>query len=141
MKFWDSSAIVPLLVKEVNTKAVQKILEKDSNMLVWWGTEIECVSAIVRLEREKKISKENIESALSRLDCLKESWNEILPAEQVRTAARRMLRVHSLHAADSFQLAAAFCASNGQPSTLRFVCFDKQLLLAAEREGLKTTLI
>ncbi len=137
MKFWDSSAVAPLLIKEPSTKAVQKILEKDSDMLVWWGTEIECVSAIVRLEREMKISLGNIEKAFERLDCLKGAWNEIIPAEIVRRTARRMLRVHSLHAADSFQLAAAFCASNGQPSTLDFVCFDKQLLLAAEREGLK----
>jgi len=138
MKFWDSSAIVPLLVNEANTRYVQKILENDSDLLVWWGTEIECVSAIVRLERENKIDSDNIETALSRLDCLKKIWHEILPVEQTRTVARRMLRVHSLHAADSFQLAAAICASDGQPSTLDFVCFDKQLLFSAEREGLKT---
>ncbi len=137
MKFWDSSAIVPLLIKEVNTKAVQKILEKNSDMIVWWATEIECVSAIVRLEREKKIDSNIVEIAMSRLDNLKEFWHEILPVEQVRTVARRMLRVHSLHAADSFQLAAAICASNGQPSTLDFVCFDNKLLRAAEREGLR----
>ena len=137
MKFWDSSAIVPLLIRESNTKSVQKILEKDSDMIVWWGTEIECVSAIVRLEREKKIDSDNIETALLRLGNLKEFWHEILPVEQVRTVARRMLRVHLLHAADSFQLAAAVCASNGQPSTLDFLCFDKQLLFAAEREGLR----
>ena len=137
MKFWDSSATVPLLIKETNTKLVQKILEKDSDMIVWWATEIECVSAIVRLEREKKIDSNIVEIAMSRLDKLKEFWHEILPVEQVRNVARRMLRVHSLHAADSFQLAAAVCASNGQLSTLDFVCFDNQLLRAAEREGLR----
>ena len=137
MIFWDSSAVVPLLIKEPNTKTVQNILEKNSDMIVWWGTEIECVSAIVRLEREKKIDSNNVESALLRLDSLKELWNEILPVEKVRSLSRRMLRVHSLHAADSFQLAAAVCASNGQPSTLDFFCFDKQLLFAAKREGLR----
>ena len=137
MIFWDSSAVVPLLVQESNTKTVQKTLEKNSDMIVWWGTEIECVSAIVRLEREGKIDLNSIESAFLRLDKLKIFWHEILPVEQVRTLSRRMLRVHSLHAADSFQLAAAVCASNGRPSTLDFVCFDKQLIFAAKREGLR----
>jgi predicted nucleic acid-binding protein len=137
MTFWDSSAVVPLLVQESNTKTVQKILEKNSDMIVWWGTEIECVSAIVRLEREGKIDSNNVDIALSRLDNLKKLWNEILPVEQVKSLARRMLRVHSLHAADSFQLSAAICASNANPSALDFVCFDKQLIFAAKREGLK----
>ena len=36
MKFWDASAIVPLLVTEATTKAVQSLAEKDSTMIVWW---------------------------------------------------------------------------------------------------------
>jgi len=53
MKFWDSSAVVPLLVQEAMTSAVTEILSNDRQMHVWWATEVECVSSLSRLEREK----------------------------------------------------------------------------------------
>jgi hypothetical protein len=37
MKFWDASAIVPLLVFETQTQQPLSIAAKDSVMLVWWG--------------------------------------------------------------------------------------------------------
>ena len=52
MKFWDASAIVPLLVGEPATKPLQALASRDPVVLVWWGTEVECASAIERLERD-----------------------------------------------------------------------------------------
>lgn len=52
MRFWDSSAIIPLLVGETTTKAMQAIALEDPVLLVWWATQVECVSAIARLERQ-----------------------------------------------------------------------------------------
>ena len=51
MKFWDASAIVPLLVAETTTRSLQALARRDSDMLVWWGSQVECVSALARLER------------------------------------------------------------------------------------------
>ena len=45
MKFWDASAIVPLLVTEELTRRLQAVAVKDSAMLVWWGSAVECISA------------------------------------------------------------------------------------------------
>jgi hypothetical protein len=39
MKFWDASAIVPLLVLETQIRQLQSMAAKDSSMLVWWGSE------------------------------------------------------------------------------------------------------
>ena len=52
MRFWDASAIVPLLVNEPTRKTLLGLLDGDSGMLVWWGTPVECTSAIARRERE-----------------------------------------------------------------------------------------
>ena len=68
-------------------------------------------------------------------DLLAESWNEIQPVVAVRSAARRLLRVHALRAAGAFQLAAAVVAAEGQPSSLEIVTLDEQLAAAARREG------
>lgn len=135
MRYWDSSAIVPLLVGAPTTEAMQAIAQDDPVMLVWWGTEVECVSAIARLERQDDLSSAATLVALERLDELAEGWSEVQPVEAARRAARRLLRVHSLRAADALQLAAAVVAAEGQPASLEIITLDDRLTEAARREG------
>ncbi len=135
MRFWDSSAIVPLIVAEASTDSVQAIAGEDPAMCVWWGTEIECVSAVARLEREDALADKAMIAALERLDLLVEAWNEVQPVAAVRGTARRLLRVHQLRAADALQLAAAVVAAEGVPASLDLVTLDERLAAAARREG------
>ncbi len=104
-------------------------------MLVWWATQVECTSAIARLEREDRLSQKSTMRALERLDALAGGWNEVQPMERVRRMSRRLLRVHNLRAADSLQLAAALLGCEDNPTTLEIVCLDDRLIAAAEREG------
>lgn len=135
MRFWDSSAIVPLLVGEASTAAMQSIAQDDSAMLVWWATAVECVSAIARLERDRDLTSAATLTALERLDGLAEGWHEIQPVEATRRTARRLLRVHPLRSADALQLAAAIVAAEGRPASLELVTLDARLIDAARREG------
>lgn len=135
MRFWDSSAIVPLLVGEATTEAMLAIVQEDPVMLVWWATEFECVSAIARLERQDDLSSDATLVALERLDALAGGWSEVQPVQAARRAARRLLRVHSLRAADALQLAAAVVAAEGHPASLEVVTLDDRLTAAAQREG------
>jgi uncharacterized protein len=135
LRFWDSSAVVPLTVTEASTEAMQAIAEEDPVMCVWWASEVECVSALARLEREGALSDTATTVALERLDALAESWNEVQPVVAVRGVARRLLRVHTLRAADALQLAAAVVAAEGQPASLEIVTLDERLAAAARREG------
>lgn len=138
MKFWDSSAIVPLLVAESSTPFLLELFRNDRDMLAWWGTEIECVSALARLERDGGISAAVLDSALRRMRELHAFWHEVQASEIVRETAMRLLRVHPLRAADALQLAAAIAASDRHPGALEFVCLDARLTLAAQREGFNT---
>lgn len=104
-------------------------------MLVWWATELECASAIARLEWDGDLSGEATFIALERLDALASSWHEILPGETARRTARRLLRVHPLRAADALQLAAAIVGSESDASSLEVVSLDGRLTDAARREG------
>jgi hypothetical protein len=88
---WDSSAVVPLLVGEETTDAMRAIAVEDPAMLVWWATEVECASAIARLERDEDLSGDGTTAAFARLDALAESWNEVLPGYNARRTARRLL--------------------------------------------------
>jgi predicted nucleic acid-binding protein len=135
MKFWDASAIVPLLVTEGTTKAVQSLAEKDSTMIVWWGTEVECASAIARLDRDAALPEPAVTRAFDRLRQLAYTWHEVDPSDPIREAAVRFLRVHPLRAADALQLAAAFIAAERRPSSLEIVTLDDRLAAAARKEG------
>jgi predicted nucleic acid-binding protein len=135
LKFWDSSAVVPLLVAEPATDAIQALAREDPVMLVWWATEVECASAIARLERQDDLSSDATFRALERLDALASGWGEVQPVETARRTARRLLRVHNLRAADALQLAAAVVAAEGDASSLEIVSLDDRLTEAARREG------
>ncbi len=135
MKFWDASAIVPLLVAEPATRPLQILAAHDPEMLVWWGSEVECSSALARLERAGALDVRSATLAFERLNQLAAGWHEIEPSELVRETAIRFLRVHPLRAADALQLAAAFMAAERRPASLQLVTFDDRLADAARREG------
>jgi len=135
LRFWDSSAIVPLIVTEDATEGLLASAAQDPVMLVWWATEVECTSALSRLEREGELTESALATALERLDRFAESWNEVQPTAALRGVARRLLRVHPLRGADSLQLAAATIASEGLPASLSIVTLDDRLASAARREG------
>ena len=137
MRYWDTSAIVPLLVDEATSAAVRDTFEADSLVVTWWGTAVECMSALARLEREGAMTPAEIQGASERLDALGLTWAEVQPSDQVRALASRLLRVHALRAADALQVAAALVAAEGHPGSLTLVSLDDRLALAAEREGLR----
>jgi hypothetical protein len=135
LKFWDSSALMPLLVSEPMSAAVMRVYELDSEVVAWWGAQAECVSALARLERDDSLTAAALAEALRRLDGLASAWREVQPVTAVRTTAIRLLRVHPLRTADAFQLGAAIVAAENRPASLPFVTLDDRLGQAAEREG------
>jgi uncharacterized protein len=135
VKFWDASAIVPLLVAEPTTRPLQALAGQDPDMLVWWGSQVECVSALARLERAAALDVRTASIALERLTLLVDGWHEVEPGDIVRENAIRFLRVHPLRAADALQLAAAFVAAEHRPPSLQIVTLDEGLADAARKEG------
>lgn len=135
MKFWDASAIVPLLVDEPTSPQLRPLAAKDPAIFVWWGSEVECVSALARHERDDSLDAVGAASAFRTLSQLANGWHEIDPSEAVREVAIRFLRVHALRSADALQLAAAFIAAERRPASLELVTLDDRLGAAARKEG------
>lgn len=52
MKYWDASALLPIVVGESTSKVIYAVLNQDSSIVTWWGTPVECFSALNRLQRE-----------------------------------------------------------------------------------------
>lgn len=96
---------------------------------------MECLSALMRLVREGRLTDDDVRDAERRLHKLRNGWDEVLPGEACRRAAERMLRVHALRAADALQLAAALIAADHDPSRLEVVCLDQRLIEAGRKEG------
>ena len=136
MIFWDSSALVALLVNEADSEQRRQQFEAESEIAVWWGTPVECESAIQRRVRDGSLSVADARLARERLADLSTSWHEVSPVAAVRTLARRLLRTHPLRAADSLQLAAALALGEAGLHEFTFACSDIRLATAAETEGL-----
>jgi predicted nucleic acid-binding protein len=135
MNFWDTSAIVPLLVSENDTPLREFQLRADPNLLVWYGTHAELESAICRRLREGSLDAPAAVQARARLQTIAGSWLEVQPTPLVRARAIRLLRVHPLRAADAFQLAAALTAFHEVTTENLFLTADVRLATAAALEG------
>lgn len=135
MRYWDTSAVVGLLVDEAASAAVRAVHARDIEMTTWWGTQIECVSAAARLERDGRLTPPLASQVYLRLGKLAAGWVEVRPSERLRATAERLLRVHPLRAGDALQLAAGIVAAEDHPASMPFVTADARLALAAQREG------
>ena len=136
MRYWDASALVPLVVREPDTARRQTQLREDEEIVTWWATRVECASAMNRLARSREMTEEQLSVALRKLDTLAASWIEVLPSDRLRARAERLLRVHPLRAADALQLAACLSACGETSAPLVFLCADERLRSAADKEGL-----
>lgn len=137
MTYWDSSAVVTLLVEQPFSGQLLRLASTRSGMFTWWGTKVECVSALMRLSRDGFVSDAETDEAMRSLDMLLKGCTEVQPVEDVRRTSVRLLRVHPLRSADSLQLAAALVACQHQPTKIAFVCLDTRLRTAASREGFR----
>ena len=135
MKFWDSSAVVPLCIAEPWTEPLKALLGADRAMMVWWGTPVECGSALARPWRDEGDPPDVSQRAQARIEALGRDWITVAASEEVRQLALRLVRVHPLRAGDAFQLSAALVWAEGRPRGRDFVTVDDRLRGAARLEG------
>ncbi len=135
MNFWDSSALVPLLVTEASSDLRRKQYDADPWAVVWFGTLAEIESSLVRRQRGGQLPADVEHAARKRLHEMTKQWTEVTPTTEVRARAIRLLRVHPLRAADALQLAAALIFCREQPQHLPFLTADQRLRTAAALEG------
>jgi len=137
VRFWDSSAIVPLVCREVESSRCRAWLRADPVIVVWAFTAPEVVSALCRKRREGRLNQRIFVAAKARPHKIEQAWSEVVSYEAVRARARRLLETHPLSAADALQLAAALVMTEERPAGIEFVTFDTKLAEAANKEGFK----
>lgn len=135
MRFWETSALIPLCVAESTSAVARQLLEADPEMAVWWATPVECASALARRRREAAVSPEEETHASAVVARLAAAWFVIAAGSQVLDRATRLVRTHPLRAADALQLAAALVWADEAPVSRELVTLDQRLREAALREG------
>jgi uncharacterized protein len=137
MRFWDSSAIVPLVVTETTSAQAESWLAQDDELVVWTLTSVELVSAMRRRVREGTLGEQEAIEGENLLLELLDAAHEITAVEPAKAIARRLLRTHLLRAADALQLAAALLWTEGRPDGAVLHTLDQRLATAASREGFR----
>lgn len=137
MRYWDASALVPLIVSQPESGLARGWLAEDDRIVTWVWTGAEIVGAIERLTREGTMTRRQRRTALDAFNSLSNRWDEVTDVLAVRSRAVRVLARHPLRAADAGQLGAAMLIQEQLPAPLSFMCLDRRLARAAEREGLR----
>ena len=137
MRFWDSSALVPLLVEESSSAATRALLGDDPAVVVWQLAGTEVTSALWRRRRADEIDEVVRRLAEAGLAVLEGLWTSVEDTPLVDRRARRLLALHPLRAADALHLAAALIACDERTNMLPFVTLDDRLADAARREGFR----
>ena len=117
------------------SETVKRLIKADEDIVVWWATRVECLSALSRRRREGVLANNSELKAKAILSALSEEWSEVQPSEPVRQRAERLLAIHPLRSADAFQLAAALIWAQENPQGLEIVCLDQNLREAGHKEG------
>ena len=135
MRFWDSSAVMPLLVQQSTSTRADRWLADDPAVALWTLTPVEITSALWRLLRDGTMQETDAQLAESRAQELAAASYTVADIEAVKAMARRLLRVHALRAADALQLGAALVWAGGRPQGKTLHTLDDRLALAGRREG------
>ena len=137
MKFWDTSALVPLVIDEPVTPQMRALLRRDRNVIVWMLTSVELLSTLGRLGRLSTRPADHQPGGRILAKDLFNRWAYVTPGEGVRRRAERLVGVHPLSAADAMQLGAALMAAGDRPETMDVVTLDRNLTRAAQLEGFR----
>jgi uncharacterized protein len=135
VRFWVSSAVVPLLVRQPASTKADTWFAEDHEVAIWTLTPVEVTSALWRLVRENALSDDDAHSADNRSLELAAASHAIVDVESVKALGQRVLRVHPVRAADALQLGAALLWTGGRPQGRILHTLDERLALAARREG------
>jgi predicted nucleic acid-binding protein len=132
--FWDTSALVPLCVRQATTPQAIT-LYKSYEVVVWWATSVEMASALARLWRMKQLDSSEWAQAGRLAAALGDVWSVVQPSDALRAQSMLLVNQYGLRAADALQLAAALEWCGNLPQDRVFVTADHALWQAAVLTG------
>ena len=135
MRYWDPSALLPLLVSDSATCLVRGWLDEDPDMITAAHTRLELRAAIELRSHQRLLSRPLRRRLLNQLEHLCASCDEVTAYAQLTRRSVSLLARHSLLPTEAMHLGAALLASDGDPASLTIVSLHHAITLAAEQEG------
>ena len=138
MQFWDSSALLPLVVRQNPfSDPCRRAFRQDAPRAIAFLTRVECRSAIERLAREGTLNAASRRRSLTNIDKLVAAFDIVAFSPEVEAHALALLGRHSLRSLDALQLGCAWGLSprGANDSLPELVCCDRRLAEAAGAEG------
>jgi len=133
--FFDSSAIIPILLRQPFSTRARQLLRKYQKPVLAWTTPIEVQSSLSRLSRQGYLNDKDYQTALDRFRTIEDNRIEVLPTASLRELAREVLQTYDLRAADAIQIGSALVWCNRKPKDHPFVTFDVRLADVATKAG------
>ena len=134
MMFWDTSALVPLILDEPTSLQMRAIFAGDPAILTSAFTTIEIASAVWRRRHARQLSLAAHQETDELFAGLSMTWTELAVSQDAIDSAIGAMSRHPLRAGDGLQLGTALLAAPS-PHQLCFVTLDKDLAAAARAEG------
>jgi predicted nucleic acid-binding protein len=138
MQFWDSSALLPLVLRQPPfSNRCRRAFRRDVPRVVAFLARIECRSAVERLGRAGGLNAAARRRSLMRIDKLLAAFDIVVFSGDVEAHALTLLSRHALRSLDALQLGCALSLTPHGDSDLRpdLVCCDRRLATAAAAEG------
>jgi hypothetical protein len=137
--YLDTSALVKLYVREPGTDQMIRLASYPSGhtLAVLALARVEFRAAVRQRERKGDLPHDAAEALIARMEeHLQSLYLVQLVTETVIEEAAALLDRHPLRAYDAVQLAGCLSLRASRGETPSFVCSDRQLVRAAEDEGL-----
>lgn len=132
ISYLDTSALVKIFVKETYSEIVRQVyLESDYIAISNMG-HVEFHSAIGRLFRENLIDSKQLFDLKNSFNIHWNNYQIIEFNKSIQLRASELLYQTKLRAFDSIYLASAEFLQRTFSKKLKFICFDKRLISAAE---------
>jgi len=136
MRFWDSSALIPLMLDEPRSDEMRQLLAEDWTIVTSAITPIEIACVLWRKRHHDELSVPAHHEADVAFATLSTRWDEVAYSSAVAEHALDVVSRQSLRSLDALQLASAI-AYAGKTAFLAFVALDEKLRKAARAEGFR----
>ena len=136
--YFDTSAIVPLLVDEATTEPCQRLWTESTRVVSVRLIYPEARAALARAGRMGRLTRSQLNAAVLELDSLIDEVDVIELSPDIAVSAGELAQQHGLRGYDAVHLAAALAVADDD---LVLVTGDVELAAAAQAAGIAVSVV
>jgi uncharacterized protein len=132
--YFDASALVKRYVNEEGSSLVDQMLRKNKPATTRYSA-LEITSALSRRNRMGDLSHPDYKRTIEQLNLDLTKMIIVEVTSHVILTAQKAIQKNALRAGDALQLGSAIHLKQKLQGEIAFICFDSNLLIAAQTEG------